>query len=249
MTYRVKELARLAGVTVRTLHHYDRIGLLTPAQVNEAGYRFYGDDEVARLQQILFFKELDFKLSEIAEIMESDDYDVKAALRLQRKLLLEKRRRLDELLATIDATLVAQKKGIAMCAKSRFAAFDKETAEKYKEEATKLYGEKIVKESHARVLKMSKGEYERLAEDFNEICQSLVPHIDSKLDSPPVVEAMERLHEYLNRFYDCKAGIFAGLGELYCQDERFKEKIESFHKELPQFMKKAMKHYAKKIAA
>ena len=248
MSYRVKELARLAGVTVRALHHYDRIGLLRPSYVNEAGYRFYCDQEVAKLQQILFFKELDFKLSEIAEIMERPDYDVKAALRLQRKLLVEKRRRLDKLVETIDATLVASEKGKNMCAKSRFEAFDKETLEKYKAEAMALYGQKMVEESHRRVAKMSKKEYERLAEDFNEICRALVPHIGGGYDKAEVCEVMEQLRAYLNRFYDCTSEIFGGLGDLYCEDERFREKIASFHADLPEFMRQAMKVHASKMS-
>ncbi len=247
MAYRVKELAKLAGVTVRTLHHYHKIGLLKPQEVTKAGYRLYGQEEVEKLQQILFFRELDFKLSEIQELMNGTEYDSEAALRLQRRLLVKRQSRLRKLIKTIDATLATQQKGSKMSDKRRFEAFDKRTMEEYKEEAKRLYGEEIVEESHRRVGKMSSAEQERLAEDFNDICRKLLPLMDSDVNCSEVREVMGQLLNYINRFYDCDGQIFAGLSNLYCDDERFRKNIAKFHAELPEFMRKAMKEYAKTI--
>lgn len=110
---RVKEVADLIGVSVRTLHHYDDIGLLSP-KTNEVGYRIYTDEDIEVLQQILFFKELGFPLKRIKEILHSPSFDRRKALLVQRRMLLDKRRRLDKMLETLDKTLKHMKGEIEM---------------------------------------------------------------------------------------------------------------------------------------
>ncbi|WP_231506340.1 MerR family transcriptional regulator [Paenibacillus sp. UNC451MF] len=105
MAYKIKEVADLAGVSVRTLHHYDEIGLLVPDSVNQAGYRTYTDHELERLQQILFFREIGFSLKEIKDIMDHPEFDRKQALKAHQELLIEKKRRLDSIIATVNKTI------------------------------------------------------------------------------------------------------------------------------------------------
>jgi len=247
MRYRVKHLAEVAGVTVRTLHHYDRMGLLRPAAVTEAGYRLYEAPQVERLQQILFFRELEFTLDEIKSLLDGPDHDVTAALRLQRALLLQRRQRLDRLVAVIDETLTAVKKGTTMDDRRRFVALDGKDYHQYKEEAIERYGREVVEASHRRVAAMPHGERQRLGDDFWSICEGLVPHVDGPVDGPAVTAAMTELHRWLNRFFECRAAQFRGLGELYCADERFRRQFDERHQALADFVRRAMAAYAATI--
>lgn len=124
MKMKVKEVADLVGISVRTLHHYDEIGLLAPSETTEAGYRLYSDDDLEKLQQILFFRELDFPLKKIKSILENPSFDKNEALQLHRKALLEKRSRLDQMIATIDKTIQFAKGEINMTNEEKFAGFD-----------------------------------------------------------------------------------------------------------------------------
>src|SRR5690606_8066554 len=121
---KIKEVAELAGVSVRTLHHYDELGLLVPDEVTDAGYRVYSEKNLATLQQILFFKELGFPLRKIKEIIQSPNFDQVEAFELHRKVLMEKRHRIDEMISTIDHTLKHLKGEKEMSPKDRFAGFD-----------------------------------------------------------------------------------------------------------------------------
>ena len=131
-----------------------------------------------------------------------------------------------------------------MSDKRRFEAFDVTEMERYKEEAKRRYGAAMVEESYQRVARMTKEEQAGLADDFDDVCRRLVSCVGGAVDTEEVRGAMETLRAYLNRFYDCTPEIFRGLGTLYCSDERFRERIASFHPELSEFMCKAMAAYA-----
>lgn len=124
MAMKVKEVAELVGISVRTLHHYDEIGLLTPDEVTSAGYRLYSDANLEMLQQILFFKELDFSLKDIKEIINNPSFDREEALNMHRRILLEKRQRLDLMIATIDKSVQHVRGEIKMTAKEQFEGFN-----------------------------------------------------------------------------------------------------------------------------
>lgn len=113
----MKQVSKLVGVSVRTLHHYDEIGLLTPEFVTDAGYRIYSDEDLERLQQILFFKELDFSLQEIKNILDTPGFDKRKALYTQKELLIEKRKRIERLIITVEKTLESVEKGIEISKK------------------------------------------------------------------------------------------------------------------------------------
>ena len=124
MKMKIKQVAELVGISVRTLHHYDEIGLLTPEETTDAGYRYYSEQNLETLQQILFFKELDFPLKEIKEILSDPSFDRQQALQLHRKLLLEKRERIDQMIATIDKTTQYVKGEIHMSNEEKFKGFN-----------------------------------------------------------------------------------------------------------------------------
>ena len=141
--YKVKDIADIVGTSVRTLHHYDDIGLLTPDSVTEKGYRLYSLENLERLQQILFFKELDFNLNEIKEILDNPNFDKKEALNNHKKLLEEKVRRLKRIINTVDNTINNMEEGIAMNEKIMFDGFNSDEINKYKEEVKDKYGKTI----------------------------------------------------------------------------------------------------------
>ena len=143
MAYTIKQLADLAGVSVRTLHYYDEIGLLAPGAYGENGYRYYDADALLRLQQILFFRELDFRLDEIKAILDRPDFDVRRALETHRVALEEKSARLKQLIETVDKTISRLKGESKMSDQELFGGFDEEKQAQYTEEARKRWGERI----------------------------------------------------------------------------------------------------------
>jgi MerR family transcriptional regulator, thiopeptide resistance regulator len=150
MPYTVKQLSDLAGVSARTLHFYDQIGLLKPSSHGENGYRYYGEEALLRLQQILFFKELDFSLAEIQEIVDRPGFDVLPALGAHRRLLEERATRLKRLIHTVDKTILHLKGELDMSENEYYEGFSEEKQKEYSQEARQRYGEAMVQESENR---------------------------------------------------------------------------------------------------
>ncbi len=147
---KVKEVADLVGISVRTLHYYDQAGLLTPGERTESGYRLYSDKDLETLQQILFFRELGFPLKKIKEIIGSPSFDRGEALQLHRKMLLERRKRIDKMIATIDKTMQYVKGEIQMSNKEKFEGFDF-SRNPYEKEARERWGNEAVDKSSAKL--------------------------------------------------------------------------------------------------
>lgn len=169
---KVKEVAVLVGISVRTLHYYDEIGLLEPDETTEAGYRLYSERNLADLQQILFFRQLDFPLKKIKQMMESPNYDRLEALQVHQKSLQMKRDNLNMLLRTIDQTILHEKGEIEMTATEKFAGFQFDE-NPYEEEARKRWGDKAVNESNAKIQSFSKRGKEEMEQAFQTIFQEL----------------------------------------------------------------------------
>ena len=146
---KVKEVAQLTGVSVRTLHHYDDIGLLTPDGLTEAGYRLYSDDNLATLQQILFFRELGFSLKKIKELLDSPSYDRQEAFEMQRKMLIEERERLDRVIETIEKTIQHEKGELGMTNEEKFKGFDF-SHNPYEQEARDRWGDEAVDKANKK---------------------------------------------------------------------------------------------------
>jgi DNA-binding transcriptional MerR regulator len=163
MPYKVKEVAEWAGVSVRTLHHYDQIGLLKPESVTPAGYRLYTDADLERLQQILFLKEIVFTLREIKNILDNPNFDRKRALQSHKELLMEKKKRLEEIITTVDKTILSLEGEVQMDIKEMFEGFDMTEIEKHKEkyadEARQLYGKEIVEATEKRTSGYTKDDW------------------------------------------------------------------------------------------
>ena len=243
--YTIHEAATLTGVTVRTLHHYDHIGLLCPKVDPDNGYRIYTQAELEKLQQILFFRELDFPLREIKAILEHPGFDSREALARQKELLLEKRTRLDGLIALIDENLKGENK-------MDFKPFDTEKIEahkaEYKAEVEQRWGHtEAYKESAAKTGKYGKDQWnavlggmEGLMDEFAAIC-------DKDAASEQAQALAARWQQYItDNFYTCTKEILRGLGQMYVCDARFKQNIDSHGEGTAEFMAKVLEIYCNK---
>ncbi len=238
----VKEVAQLCGISVRTLHYYDEIGLLSPAEITPAGYRLYGREELCRLQQILFFRELDFSLREISDILKDPSFDAREALKGQKKLLLLKRSRLDRLVSLVDGIL----KGETEMSLEEFDLSEiKQAQQEYAAEAKQRWGETdAYHESVKKTGGYQKADWERIEREAGELYAAFAARMSEDASSPAVQELVKRWKAHISRnFYECTDEILAGLGELYTADERFEKSIDAHAKGLAQFMGKAIKYY------
>lgn len=229
MEYAIDKLAQLASVSSRTLRYYDQIGLLKPLRVSSSGYRIYGAKEVDRLQQILFYKELGFSLEQIKAALEQPDFDLTKALMQQRELLVEKRRQLDALLATVEKTIRYQKGENKMTDQEKFAAFKKEKlAEnevRYGKEIRASYGEETVNASNQKFMRLSPADMEQMRDLETELFEQLaVVERTGELDSPAAQKAYEAHKQWLCftwPTYSLQA--HQGLVQMYLADERFQQ--------------------------
>ncbi|MBS4196815.1 MerR family transcriptional regulator [Lederbergia citri] len=240
---KVKEVADLVGISVRTLHHYDDIGLLIPEETTEAGYRIYSNKNLETLQQILFFKELGFPLKQIKEIISSPSFDREEALSLHRKMLVEKRRRLDRMIETVEKTMKHMKGEIKMSNKEKFEGFDF-SHNPYEQEARERWGDEAVNKANQKIGNISKSEKDEFEERFNEIYRKLAEIRHTSPDSKEAQEGIKEWYDFLNTMGDYSFDAFKGLGQIYVDDERFTKNIDQFGKGLAQFMRDAMAVFA-----
>lgn len=248
MGYKVKEVADIAGVSVRTLHHYDQIGLLKPAHINSAGYRDYSEDNLGRLQQILFFKELDFSLQEIKTIINSPWYDRQQALLVQKELLEKKIIRLQNMVVSIEKTISLQQGGSIMTHKETFKVFDmseiEKTKAKYAQEVREKYDAAVVKECEEKTKNYSSKQWSEIQDKGNKILLQIAELMDRGPADEQVQKLIDSYRAYISdNFYHCTLEIFAGLGELYVVDPRFTKNMNKVADGFASFMKEAMKTY------
>lgn len=246
MAMKVKEVADLVGVSVRTLHHYDEIELLTPDATTESGYRLYSDDNLDTLQQILFFRELGFSLKEIKKIIGSPSFNRQEALLLHRKMLLEKRTRLDKMLETIDKTIRHLKGELEMTSKEKFRGFDF-SHNPYEKEARKRWGDETVDDSKTKLAGMSKEALMALSGEIEAIYTKLATLRHGSPESLEAQAAIKAWYDLLNaNFSAYSPETFKALGQMYVDDERFIESIDRFGEGLAIFMRDAMAVFADK---
>lgn len=232
---KVKEVARLTGVSVRTLHHYDAIGLLVPDDVTVAGYRIYSNENIAALQQILFFRELGFALEKIKELLTSRAFDRQEAFELQRKMLIDKRQQLDKMIQTIEKTIRNGKGELQMTNEEKFKGFDF-SKNPYEKEAIERWGEKVVD------VTKSQFSYE-MQEEMNRIYFTLAEIRHLSPESDEAQAAIGEWYGLLKKIGSYSLEAFKGLGEMYVADERFKGNIDKFGEGLAEFMRDAMRIY------
>ena len=218
----IKEFAEYTGVSVRTLHYYDEIGLLVPAYVDEfSGYRYYDENSLLRMQEILFYRELDFSLKNIREILSAPNYDKNKALQEQKKLLTLKKERLERLILAVDD---------AMKGENVMKAFENSEFEKYKTEAKEKWGKTAAyKEHEEKTRGYSKDKWNHLVEEMNDIFAEFAVCMKNKKEtnSTEAQNLVKMLQNHISEnYYHCTNEILAGLGQMYVADERFKNNID-----------------------
>lgn len=227
MEYTVQKLSRLAGVSPRTIRYYDEIGLLKPARINSSGYRIYGSQEVDRLQQILFYRELGVSLDCIKDILTDPDFDEIAALKEHRRHLLAKREQLDLLIANVDKTLAAKEGRVIMADKEKFEGFKRrlveENEEKYGAEARAKYGDERVNASNAKVLHMTREQYREVTQLEQKLKETLAEAFKTGDPAGDLAQQAADLHrQWLCYFWDSYSKeAHAGLAQMYVDDGRF----------------------------
>ena len=242
---RISEVAKLTGITVRTLHYYDEIGLLKPSEITEAGYRLYSREDLEILQQILFFRELDFPLSQIKEIMNNPNYDKEEALKKQKELLIQQRQRIEGLIKLIEKRIEGDNN-------MSFKEFDmneiEENKKKYaKEVKERWWTSKAYEESEKKTSSYNKEKWGDINQETSEIFKGFAELRNSDPGSEEVQELVRRWQKYItDNFYTCTNEILSGLGLMYVEDERFKENLDKNGEGTAKLMAEAIKIYCSK---
>lgn len=218
----VKQVSDLSGLTVRTLHYYDEIGLLKPAYLTDAGYRMYGEEELRRLQTILILRQLDFPLREIKDILDEPDRDLRQLLSQQIERLTEQRQRIDSILSLAEKMMKGETDNMA------FSPIDKSSQGSYEKEAERLWGEtKEYKESVRKEKARSESENALIAQGLMDIFTEIGTLKKEDPASGEAIAAVRKIQEYITEnYYTCSDEIFRSLGEMYVADERFKASID-----------------------
>lgn len=227
MEYTVQGLGKLAGISTRTLRYYDEIGILKPARTNSSGYRIYGQAQVDRLQQILFYRELGVSLESIKEIVTAPAFDGAKALWEHREKLLEKRKQLDLLIENVEKTIEVTEGKVKMSNKEKFEGFKKsmieENEKKYGKEIREKYGNDTINKSNNKLKNMTQEEYDHITKLGNEIQEVLKEAYKTGDPAGDLAQKAAELHRQWISFYwdSYSKEAHAGLAQMYVDDERF----------------------------
>ncbi|PZD94999.1 MerR family transcriptional regulator [Paenibacillus sambharensis] len=249
MAYTVKQLAELSDVSVRTLHYYDEIGLLKPAYYGDNGYRYYEREQLLQLQSILFYRELDVPLADLQRLLAAESEDKIQTLHEHRRHLLEKKDRLEMLVATIDSTIRQLKGDEDMSDKELYRGFDAQKQEQYEREMRTKYGDKPVDESTSRLKDWNNKDYEAVQEEYDQLHRAFTQLLEQGLQ--PSEEEVQKLvkqhYDVVSRFYDPSPEMYSGLGDLYVEHPDFRKLYDSYHPRLADYMRQAMRLFAARM--
>lgn len=251
MEYTVNKLAQISGVSARTLRYYDEIGLLNPVRLSSSGYRIYGKNEVDRLQQILFYKELGVSLEEIKDLLNSPGYDREKTLESHLAALMQKKKQIELLIENVSKTLKVAKGAVIMKDKEKFQGLKKkmidENESKYGKEVRKKYGDEAVSASNAKLMNMSEAEYKKMEQLNVELNEKLKAAVQTGEPSCELAQEVCALHResicmfWKERTYTKEA--HKCLGEMYVSDERFKVYYEQIADGAAEFLRDALNIY------
>jgi len=228
--YSVGQVARYAGVSVRTLHHYHEIGLLTPHGRTSAGYRRYAESDLRRLQQVLFYRELGFPLDEIASILDDPGTDAAAHLRRQHALLTRRVDRLRAMVASVERAMEAERMGISLTPQERFEVFGEDDPARYAQETEQRWGTTdAYQQSQRRTRSHSKEDWLAIKAEAGEVRRGFAQALASgqAAASGPAMDAAEAHRQHINRwFYELGYPMHRGLAEMFLADPRFARTYE-----------------------
>ncbi|MBW5448878.1 MerR family transcriptional regulator [Cohnella sp. CFH 77786] len=249
MEYTVKKLGQLAGISTRTLRYYDEIGILKPARINSSGYRIYGQKEVDRLQQILFYRELGVSLENIAEIVTAPSFDGAKALREHHARLLDKRKQLNELIANVEKTIAVAEGRMTMTDKEKFEGFKakqlEENEKKYGKEIREKYGEDTVKKSNEKFMNMTQEEHEEATRLAGEVAAVLAEAFKTGDPAGELAQKAADLHKrwLMHHWPEYSKEAHAGLAQMYVDDERFTKYYDAEQPGTAAFLRDAIRIY------
>jgi len=240
----VNDVAELTGVSARTIRFYDEIGLFKPTTVNvRTGYRYYEKEAMLRLQQILFFREMDFSLKEIKELMERSDYDQLDMMKAHRAALMKRVGRLNRLIDTLDKTILHLMGEEEIMTHEIFNGFDDTTQEVYAEEAARRWDEASVRASNQRWENYSAEKQEAILAEAMAIHQNLLANMDRGHDSVEVQTLVGRWYVHLHHYFEPSLETFRGVGWGYEEDPEFVAFYEKLHPDMPGFFRRAIEFY------
>ena len=237
---RINEVVKLTGVSARTLQYYDEIGLLIPEKLNN-GYRDYSDENLEKLQKILFYKFLKFKLNDIKKLLEADVDNLKV-LEQQRELILKEKEKFEIILHNIEKTIKTYKGEHKMTMEEKFNGFKKEDLNKYEDQAIEKYGKETIEESKKR----QSGKEDIVTEKFNSVFRSMAEYKKDgySIEEKEVQSKIEDLYNYMNEYaFDCSVEVFSYIGKGYSQNPEFKSNIDKFGEGVAEYTSKAIEVY------
>ncbi|SDO28812.1 DNA-binding transcriptional regulator, MerR family [Paenibacillus sp. yr247] len=249
MEYTVQHLARLAGVSTRTLRYYDEIELLKPARINSSGYRIYGQAEVDKLQQVLFYRELGVSLDSIKEIVTAPSFNGANALKEHREQLLDKRKQLDLLIANVEKTIALTEGRITMTDKEKFEGFKQQLIDdnenNYGNEIREKYGDDTVNKSNQKLKNMTQEEHEEVTRLANEVTATLAEAFKNGDPASDIAQKAADLHKQWLSYYwsEYSKEAHAGLAQMYVDDERFKAHYDENQPGTAEFLRDAIHIY------
>ncbi|MFD9536660.1 MerR family transcriptional regulator [Streptomyces sp. NPDC060010] len=244
MGHSVGQVAGFAGVTVRTLHHYDGIGLLSPSGRNHAGHRRYDDADLDRLQRILFYRELGFPLDEVAVLLDDPESDPREHLRRQHALLTDRIARLQQMAKAVEHAMEAKKMGIDLTPEERFEVFGDKDPERYEQEARERWGDtETYAESRRRAAGYTKDDWKLMQDQVADwgVRYSALMDAGEPADGERAMDMAEEHRQHIGTwFYDCGYELHTCLGDMYVSDERFKEFYDSMRAGLAEHLRDAI---------
>ncbi|MEU6732368.1 MerR family transcriptional regulator [Streptomyces physcomitrii] len=244
MDYSVGQVAGFASVTVRTLHHYDEIGLLVPGRRGASGHRRYADSDLDRLQQILFYRELGFPLDQIAALLDDPGTDPRAHLRRQHRLLTERIDRLQKMAAAVENAMEARSMGINLTPEEKFEVFGDFDPDEYAAEVEERWGgTEAYEESRRRSASYTKEDWQRIRREADELTRRFLALMDAGEEpgSEAAMDAAEDHRQWISRnHYTCSYEIHTCLGEMYVNDERFTRTIDQAREGLAAYQREAI---------
>ena len=241
--YLIKYVSEISGVSVRTLHHYDEIGLLSP-QKKENGYRYYSEEDISFLQMILFYKYLGFSLKKIKELLKKEDREVLNHLKAQLKLMQKEKQKLLTLIETLEKTIESKERKVSMPTKEKFKGFSYQDNQKYKQAAIDLYGREVIEET----IQKQKGKEQEITDGFNRIFFAFSENKSNGLSATAQenIQLAEELHKHLCRYaFDCPMDVFSSIAYGYVQNEEFKNNLDQFGDGTAQYVCDAVQQYVK----
>ncbi|GII51867.1 HTH-type transcriptional activator TipA [Planotetraspora thailandica] len=244
MSYSVGQVAAFAGVTVRTLHHYDEIGLLSPSERTSAGYRRYTEPDLDRLQRVLFYRELGFPLEEIAAIVDEPGLNPMTHLRRQHELLLRRIDRLRAMVAAVETAMEAHTMGISLTPQERFEVFGDFDPDEHAQEAEERWGgTEAFEQSRRRTASYTKEDWQAIGEEAGAVLRDFAAAFAAGVPASgePAMDVAERHRLHITRwFYDCSPEMHKGLGDMYVADPRFAVHYEKVAEGLAVYVRDAV---------